>query len=115
MTTLSPTQRKDHRLDRSSEAELRAIRVLNLDKVRRYPAIDYNPRSFRVQVIQSALPLWPNRFDLCRATSKVTRMIHDFGNVRIAHSINQALRLLQQPLAKKPTTATTASGSERAA
>lgn len=114
MTTVSPSQLKDHLRDRSSDAEIRRIQILNFDRVRHYPAIDYHPQSFRVQIVHAALPLWPNRFHLCRASVKVTRMIHDFGNVRIAHSINQALRMLQQPPAKKPTTATTAS-RERAA
>lgn len=115
MIKLPPTQRKDHRLDRSSEAELRAIQLLNQDRVRHYPQINYRPHSFRVEIVHSALPLWPNRFHLCRATTKLTRTIHDFNNVRIAHSINHALRMLtgKQP-AKKAVMGATAS-SEAAA
>jgi hypothetical protein len=113
--TDSKKERHGHRLDRSSEAELQAIVLLNQDRTRHYPAIDYHPRSFRQQITHATLPLWPSRFHLCRSTAKVTRLIHDFANARIAHSINQALRMLQQPPAKKPTAATTASGSECAA
>jgi hypothetical protein len=113
--TVSSKQRKDHhRLDRSSDAELRAIVLLNQDQTRHYPAINYAPRSHRWPILHAALPLWPSRFHLCRATTKVTRMIHDFQNVRIASSINDALLMLTPPPVKKPA-ACAAASSERAA
>jgi hypothetical protein len=100
---------RDHRRDRSSEAELRAIVALNQDRTRQYPAIDHHPRSYRTQIVYSVLPHWPNKFHLIRATTKLARMLHDFNNARVAHTINAAIQVLTPKPTKKPSRPATAS------
>jgi len=94
-------EHKNHR-DTASEYELRAIQALNSDRIRSYPAIEYQPRATRAPIMDRALSAWSNRYDLCRATVKLARKIHNPINTRVAHSINNALALLSRPTKPKP-------------
>jgi hypothetical protein len=89
-----PRKSDKNHYDKASEYELAAIVVLNSDQTRSYPAIEYHAKSLRGPIMAKALPLWPNRFHLCRATAKLGRALHRPNSTRIQHAINRAMEMI---------------------
>jgi hypothetical protein len=88
--------------DKASPYELKALVALNQDFNRSYPEINRGPAAGRSQAVHAALPQCPSRFELCRRTTRLTRIIHNSNNDRIPVTITKALRWIAAQPATKP-------------